>query len=262
MAETRWFILPPGNLPGILDPPSAIRHSNGRHMHYEPGVTPHGLPFNPFKSCVVPRPIGWISTTSREGRDNLAPYSQFQMVNYDPPMVMFSANRNARGARKDTVVNVEHTGEFVWNMATWALREAVNRTSEELPHGGDEFAHAGLAKVPSLHVKPPRVAASPIQFECRHVQTVQLPGNGPTGSVDVVFGRVVCVHVDDAFLRDGRIDIEAIRPLARLGYHDYTSVEHVFTMKPVGSPARLAGLEGSPEKMAEALRAMPGPARD
>ena len=223
-------------------------------MNYEPGITPHDLPFGPFKSCVVPRPIGWISTTSRDGLDNLAPYSQFQMVNFDPPMVMFSANQNLRGARKDTVVNVEQTGEFVWNMATWALRDAVNRTSEELDHGGDEFAHAGLEKAPSRLVKPPRVAASPIQFECRHYQTLRLPGNGATGSVDVVFGRVVCVHIEDRFLRDGRIDIEAIRPLARVGYHDYTSVEKVFSMTPVGSPVRLAGLEGSPEKMTEALR--------
>jgi flavin reductase (DIM6/NTAB) family NADH-FMN oxidoreductase RutF len=227
-------------------------------MHYEPGVTPHGLPFNPFKSCVVPRPIGWIATTSRDGRDNLAPYSQFQMVNYDPAMVMFSANQNLRGARKDTIVNIEHTGEFVWNMATWALREAVNRTSEEFAPGEDEFAHAQLAKAPSRLVRPPRVAASPIQFECRHYQTLRLPGNGAVGSVDVVFGRVVCVHIDDACLRDGRIDVEAIRPLARMGYHDYTSIEKVFTMKPVGSPVRLAGLEGSPEKMAEALQQLRG----
>lgn len=227
-------------------------------MYYEPGVTPHGLPFGPFKACVVPRPIGWISTTSRDGVDNLAPYSQFQMVNFDPPMVMFSANQNLRGARKDTVVNVEQTGEFVWNMATWALREAVNRTSEELDHGRDEFAHAGLEKAPSRLVRPPRVAASPIQFECRHYQTLRLPGNGAVGSVDVVFGQVVGVHIDDRFLREGRIDIEAIRPLARVGYHDYTSIEKVFTMTPVGSPVRMAGLEGSPEKMTEALRELGG----
>jgi flavin reductase (DIM6/NTAB) family NADH-FMN oxidoreductase RutF len=227
-------------------------------MHYEPGSTPHGLPFNPFKSCVVPRPIGWISTTSSDGRDNLAPFSQFQMVNYDPAMVMFSGNQNLRGARKDTVVNIEHTGEFVWNMATWALREAVNRSSEELAHGEDEFAHAQLEKAPSRLVKPPRVAASPIQFECRHFQTLRLPGNGAVGSVDVVFGRVVCVHIDDRFLREGRIDVAAIRPLARVGYHDYTTVDTVFTMQPVGSPVRLAGLEGSPEKMAEALQQLRG----
>lgn len=226
-------------------------------MYYEPGRTPHGLPFNPFKACIVPRPIGWISTTSPEGIDNVAPYSQFQMVSYDPPTLMFSANLNARGERKDTVRNVTASGEFVWNMATWALREQVNATSEELPAEGDEFVHAGLAKAPSRLVRPPRVAASPIQFECRLLTTLHLPGNTPVGTVDVIFGTVVAVHIADEFLRaDGRIDIERIRPLARMGYHDYTSVEQVFTMPPKGSPARFAGLEGSPEKMAEAVRAL------
>jgi len=226
-------------------------------MYYEPGRTPHGLPFSPFKACIVPRPIGWISTTSVDGRDNLAPYSQFQMVSYDPPTVMFSANQNARGERKDTVRNVEATGEFVWNMATWALRDAVNATSEELAADGDEFTYAKLEKAPSRLVRPPRVAASPIQFECRLLTTLHLPGNTPVGTVDVVFGTVVAVHIADEFLRaDGRIDIERIRPLARMGYHDYTSVEQVFTMTPRGSPARFAGLEGSVEKMAEAVRAL------
>jgi flavin reductase (DIM6/NTAB) family NADH-FMN oxidoreductase RutF len=227
-------------------------------MYYEPGVTPHELPFNPFKSCVVPRPIGWISTTSRDGADNLAPFSQFQMLSYDPAMVMFSSNQNLNGERKDTVVNIEQTGEFVWNMATWDLREAVNLSSEELAHGRDEFVHAKLEKSPSRLVRPPRVAASPIQFECRHLQTMRLPGGGKVGSVDVVFGRVVAVHIDDRCIREGRIDIVSIRPLARVGYHDYTTVDSVFTMSPVGSPVRLAGLEGSPEKMADALRHLAG----
>lgn len=228
-------------------------------MYYEPGRTPHGLPYNPFKACIVPRPIGWISTTSADGIDNLAPFSQFQMISYDPPTLMFSANLNSRGQRKDTVINVEGSGEFVWNMATWALRQQVNLTSEELPPSVDEFIHAGLGKSPSRLVRPPRVAGSPVQFECRRLQTLHLEGNTPTGTVDVIFGSVVAIHIDDAYVRtDGRLDLKAIRPLARLGYHDYTSVESVFEMKPRGSPARLAGLEGSPEKMAAATAGSQG----
>ncbi len=229
-------------------------------MYYEPGKTPHGLPFNPFKACVVPRPIGWIATTSLDGRDNLAPYSQFQMLGYDPPMIMFSANHNAGGRQKDTVRNVQATGEFTWNMATYALRDAVNATSEELPPDQDEFVHAGLAKLPSRCVRAPRVASSPVHFECKHVQTLHLPGNGPTGTVDVVFGKVIAIHIEDAVLTpEGRIDLLRIQPLARLGYHDYTHVESMFTMTPRGTPARMAGLEGSPEKMSVAIDSLRKP---
>jgi flavin reductase (DIM6/NTAB) family NADH-FMN oxidoreductase RutF len=223
-------------------------------MYYEPGKTAHGLRYDPFKSCVVPRPIGWISTRSAAGIDNLAPYSQFQNLGFNPPMVMFSANQTERGLRKDSVVNAEATGEFVWNMATYDLREAVNKSSEQVPPEVDEFAYAGLSKLPSRLVKPPRVAGSPVQFECAYVQTVRLPGNGPMGTIDVVFGRVLAIHIDDdALTPEGRLDITRLQPLARMGYYDYTAVREVFTMKPEGSRARAAGLEGSPEKVATAL---------
>jgi flavin reductase (DIM6/NTAB) family NADH-FMN oxidoreductase RutF len=218
-------------------------------MYYEPGASDHGLPFDPFKSCVVPRPIGWISTVGPGGGDNLAPYSQFQNVGFDPPIVMFSANQTSTGQRKNSVVNAETAGEFVWNMATYKLREAVNLSSEELPHGVDEFEIARLGKADCKLVKAKRVAESPVHFECKYLQTVRLPGNGIMGTVDVVFGRVVAIHVDDGAIRDGRIDIASLRPLARLGYYDYTSVEQVFSMAPPGKNARIAaGLEGSPAK--------------
>lgn len=223
-------------------------------MYYEPGRLAHGLPYDPFKSCVVPRPIGWISTTSASGVDNLAPYSQFQNIGFDPPTVMFSANQASTGARKHSVINAERTGAFVWNMATYELRDAVNVTAEEVSEEVDEFERAGLAKLPSTLVDAPRVAASPVHFECRHLQTVRLPGNGPMGTVDVVFGRVVAIHIaDDALTPEGRIDITRLRPLARMGYHDYTFVDRVFTMAPIGGAARHAGLEGSPEKVRAAL---------
>lgn len=219
-------------------------------MYYDPDRNDHGLPHDPFKSCVVPRPIGWISTISPDGVHNLAPYSQFQNLTFDPPYVMFAANQNTRGIRKDTVVNVEQTGEFVYNMATYDLREAVNRSAVEVPPEVDEFELAGVTKAPSVRVKPCRVAESPIQFECRYHGALRLPGNGPMGTVDVIIGRVVLVHIkDDVIAPDGRIDILRIRPLARLGYYDYTSVESIFEMViPSGNEALLAGLEGKHKK--------------
>jgi len=224
-------------------------------MYYEPGVTSHGLPHDPFKSCVVPRPIGWISTVDSQGRHNLAPYSQFQNVTFNPPIVMFSANQDTGGQRKDSVRNAEETGEFVWNMATYALRDAVNRTAEELPHGVDEFEHAGLVKLPSRKVKPMRVAGSPIQFECVYLNTLRFPGVPPMGTADVVFGRVVAIHIDDAVIDgNGLVDVLKIQPLARMGYFDYTFVDHKFQMVIGGdNRALLAGLEGSPAKAGGAV---------
>jgi flavin reductase (DIM6/NTAB) family NADH-FMN oxidoreductase RutF len=219
-------------------------------MYYEPGVTSHGLPFDPFKSCVVPRPIGWISTVDAQGRHNLAPYSQFQNVTFNPPIVMFSANQDTAGNRKDSVRNAEQTGEFVWNMATYDLRDAVNISAEELPHGVDEFERAGLEKAPSRIVKPMRVARSPIQFECVYLNTLRFPGVPPMGTADVVFGRVVAVHIADEVIDiNGMIDVLKIQPLARMGYFDYTFVDNKFQMViPGNSKALLAGLEGSPDK--------------
>ena len=208
-------------------------------MYYQPGKTNHGLPRDPFKSCVIPRPIGWISTISRDGAHNLAPFSQFQNLTFDPPYVMFASNQTTKGRKKDTVVNTEQTGEFVWNMATYELREAVNNV--------DEFELAGVTKAPSQIVKPCRVAESPVHFECAYHQTIRLPGNGTMGTVDIVFGRVIGIHIKDEVIGpDGCIDVLKIRPIARLGYHDYTSVESIFQMViPGNDKRRLEGMEGS-----------------
>jgi flavin reductase (DIM6/NTAB) family NADH-FMN oxidoreductase RutF len=216
-------------------------------MYYEPGKTHHGLRYDPFKSCVIPRPIGWISTVSRDGVHNLAPYSQFQMLTFDPPYVMFSAGQNSRGRRKDTVTNAEQTGEFVWNMATYDLREAVNKSAEEVPPEVDEFDLSGVTKASSHAVKPCRVAESPVHFECVYHQTLRLPGNSMLSTSDVVFGRVIGIHIsDDVIAADGRIDVLKIRPIARLGYHDYTSVESIFEMIiPGNNKVVLAGMDGS-----------------
>jgi flavin reductase (DIM6/NTAB) family NADH-FMN oxidoreductase RutF len=215
-------------------------------MHYAPGREPCPLPFSPFKSCTVPRPIGWLSTVSPEGVANLAPYSQWQNLSFDPPMVMFAANQYSDGRRKHTVENAERTGWFVWNMATFALREAVNLSAMEWPEGVDEFAKAGVTKAPCIEAPGPRVAESPAQFECRYLSTHRLRGSSSHGWVDVVYGEVLKIHVaDDILTPEGKLDIPRIRPLARLGYYDYTSVTEVFEMRiPGASDAAAAGLEG------------------
>jgi flavin reductase (DIM6/NTAB) family NADH-FMN oxidoreductase RutF len=222
-------------------------------MFYEPDKDNHGLPFNPYKSIVVPRPIGWISTVSRDGIVNLAPYSQFSNLGYDPPYVMFSANSfPGTGRRKDSVRNAADTGQFVVNMATYELREAVNITSQFVPPDVDEARLAKLELIPCRLVKAPRVAASPVHLECKFHCTLTLPGNHFERTHHVVVGRVVGVHIrDDVITPDGKLDVLKIRPLARLGYFDYTTVDSVFTMLPTGPSLtmREAGLEGRPVRV-------------
>lgn len=199
-------------------------------MFYEPR-NGHGLPHNPLISCVIPRPIGWISTLDRDGCVNLAPYSLFNLVRYEPPVVMFCANGPHRdGGEKDNAFNARETGEFVFNMATWELRDEVNQSSAMVGRGVDEMQMVGLETAPSRLVKPPRVARSPIQFECRTSLTVELPRGPGDPRNTVVFGDVVGIHIADWALTDGIIDVQRIRPLARLGYLDFTSVTEVFAM--------------------------------
>jgi flavin reductase (DIM6/NTAB) family NADH-FMN oxidoreductase RutF len=221
-------------------------------MFYEPDKDDHGLPFNPYKSIVVPRPIGWISTISRSGVVNLAPYSQFNNLGYDPPYVMFSGNSFPdSGRRKDSVRNASDTGEFVVNMATYELREAINITSQFLLPEVDEAALAKLEMIPSRIVGAPRVADSPVHLECKFHCSFALPGNAFDQVHHIVVGRVVGVHIrDDVIGSDGKLDVLKIRPLARLGYFDYTTVDSVFTMTPNGpdTKAREAGLEGRPRR--------------
>lgn len=208
-------------------------------MFYEPDKNNHGLPRNPYKSIVVPRPIGWISTLGKDGSTNLAPFSQFNNLGYDPPYVMFSASaRDETGAMKDSVRNAIDTGEFVANMATYDLRDAVNITSQPHPPGVDEFLLAGLEKEPSQLVKPPRVKASPVHLECMYHSCVVLPGNSLINITHVVIGKVIGVHIrDDVIGTDGKLDVLKYKPLARLGYLDYTAVERIFTLDMTGPEA-------------------------
>ncbi|CAI7580597.1 uncharacterized protein N7487_011026 [Penicillium crustosum] len=222
-------------------------------MFYQPGVTEHNLPHDPFKACVVPRPIGWISTQNKEGQANLAPYSQFNNLTFDPPYVMFSSNQTVNGTRKDTVVNAEQTGRFVWNLATWDLREAVNISAEQVPYGVDEFERAKVTKESATLMDIPMVKESPVKFECEYHSTVRLPGNPPMGTVDVVIGRVIAVHIKDEVLTDGILDIKKTKPIARCGYYQYTVVTETFDMVIPGmSEDVLYGLEGSAKRNREA----------
>jgi flavin reductase (DIM6/NTAB) family NADH-FMN oxidoreductase RutF len=215
-------------------------------MHYSPLNDRCPLPFSPFKSCTVPRPIGWISTISKAGIANLAPYSQWQNLTFDPPMVMFSANQSVAGARKDTVVNAEETGWFVWNMATYDLREAVNISAMALPTSEDEFVRAGVTKAPCVDAPGPRVAESPCHFECKYLSTHRIPANSTVATIDVVFGLVVRIHVNDQYItKEGKLDIPRIRPIARMGYYDYAVINETFEMRiPGATEAEFNGLEG------------------
>jgi flavin reductase (DIM6/NTAB) family NADH-FMN oxidoreductase RutF len=215
-------------------------------MFYEPVKNNHGLAHDPFKSCVVPRPIGWISTLGADGVPNLAPFSQFQNLTFDPPYVMFAANQRTDGRRKDSVANAEQSGEFVYNMVTYDLREAMNRSAQQVPPEIDEFEVAGVTKAPSSLVKAPRVAESPVNFECRYHQTLRLPGHSTMGTVDIVIGQVIGIHIKDEFIQpDGKLNVLKIRPIARLGYYDYTSIDSIFEMIISGPDEKLrSGMEG------------------
>lgn len=215
-------------------------------MHYAPGQEDCPLPFSPFKSCTVPRPIGWLSTVSVDGVHNLAPYSQWQNLTFDPPMVMFAANQYPDGRRKDTVINAEETGWFVWNMATFELREAVNISAMAVPPEEDEFDAAGVTRAACIDAPGMRVAKSPAHFECRYLSTHRLRGDSNAGWVDVVFGQVARIHVDDAVLTpEGKLNIAKIQPIARMGYYDYTCIKDVFEMRiPNASGVAEDGLEG------------------
>ncbi len=202
-----------------------------RHVFYETSRNDHGLAHDPIKSCVVPRPIGWISTVSATGVLNLAPYSFFNLVATTPTFVMYaSCGRTPHGA-KDTVTNIEQTGEFVVNMATWDQREPMVASSANFPPEVDELAANGLVPLPSRLVKPPRVAGAPVHLECVHHHTLELPPSS-SGRNTVVFGRVVGVHIDDRMIENGKLDVRKVLPIARLGYLEYARVENVFSMQP------------------------------
>lgn len=193
-------------------------------MNYDPDIAgAHGLAMDPFKALVTPRPIGWISTVSAQGVANLAPYSFFNAFATEPYYLAFGS-----GGVKDTLANIQATGEFVVNLANAELAQGMNASSAAVP--GDEFALAGIAKADCVRVKAPRVAASPASFECRHFQTVPLPNDRGEAHDFLVIGRVVQVHIDERFIEAGRVNTAAMQLIARLGYMDYATIDRSWRM--------------------------------
>ncbi|MEO1328829.1 MAG: flavin reductase family protein [Pseudomonadota bacterium] len=201
-------------------------------MFYRPGLDQHGLAHNPFKALVSPRPIAWVSTIDADGRANLAPFSFFNAVAEAPPILMIApyGAPPEKSEGPDTLRNILETKEFVIHATPYALRDQMNVTAAQYPHGVDEFEAAGLTKAGSEIVKPPRIAEAPIAFECAFLTRTELPSERETMKNGAVFGQVVGIHIDDAVIVDGKVDVTRFRPLARLGYMDYASVDAVFDM--------------------------------
>lgn len=195
-------------------------------MYFRAGQS--GLPHDPILAIVAPRPIGWISTMSAAGEVNLAPYSFFNLLASRPYLVGFSS----QGA-KDSMSFAEEGGDFVFNVASWAQREAMNATSAAHARGIDEMQAAGLAATASNEVRAPRVAGSPAALECRWVETHPLrDASGTPAGFHLVIGEVTGVHIDPALLNDGLFDTAAMQPILRAGYQDYFRIhaDHRFTM--------------------------------
>lgn len=193
-------------------------------MFYDAVKNDHGFQYDPFKAIVAPRPIGWVSTLSPEGRANLAPYSYFNAFSQSPHYVAFGS-----GPRKDSMANIEATGEFAFSLATFALREQMNATSAHVTQ--DEFELAGLSKAECQIIRPPRVAESPAALECCLHRIVPLPDDDGRAENFLIIGRVLGIHIDDRFIHDGRVDTAAMQPIARLGYSEYATVTEAWRMR-------------------------------
>jgi flavin reductase (DIM6/NTAB) family NADH-FMN oxidoreductase RutF len=197
--------------------------SSPKDLHYYEPVNGHGLKHDPFNAIIAPRPIGWISSRDTKGNVNLAPYSFFNGFNYHPPIIGFSST-----SWKDSVQNIQETGEFVWNLATMDLAKQMNATAAHVARDVDEFAIAGLTAVPGKLVNVPRVAESPVSFECKLSQIIQLQGaDGKKVQGWLTLGEVVAVHIDKAMIKDGVYQTALARPIVRAGRRgDYFEIKH------------------------------------
>ncbi len=200
-------------------------------MFYETATNDHGLPYNPLKACVLPRPIGWISTLNGKGQANLAPFSFFNLVSERPPLVIFCPNGpHAEGGEKDSLLNLRENPEFVVNLATYSLRHEINASAAPWQRDKNEFEAAGVTEAASVLVSPPRVKESPLHLECTLEQIIQLPGEVGGVPNHMVLGRILGVHVDDEMIVDGQVRPERLQAISRLGYMDYAVVDKIFTM--------------------------------
>jgi flavin reductase (DIM6/NTAB) family NADH-FMN oxidoreductase RutF len=202
-------------------------------MFYDAQKQNHGLPLDPFKAIVTPRPIGWITTVDAQGRVNLAPFSFYNGVSDAPPMVMYCPGGSyGNSPAKHSLINVKETGEFVVNVVSEELKEAMNETAAQVEMGIDEMKLAGLEPAASHMVKPPRVAKSPVALECKVWRIIDdLPGTGAHRPYAIVIGTVLGIYIEDRLLKDGRHDALAYKPVARLGYSEYTTVDNVWRMR-------------------------------
>jgi len=194
-------------------------------MFYDAIRNDHGFAVDPFKSLIA-RPIGWLSTLSAEGIANLAPYSFFNAVSERPHYVVFGSS-----GYKDSLRNIEATGEFAVNVATYSIREAMNMSSSVVPSHVDEFALAGLTKALCQLIKAPRVAESPANLECRLHKTMELPDDEGKVSNWIVVGRVIGIHIADQFIENGRVNSNAMQMISRLGYAEYATIDDVWRMR-------------------------------
>ena len=199
-------------------------------MFYEPKKR-NPFKIDPFKSLVFPRPIGWISSISKKGIANLAPYSYFNSVADEPPQVMFCSNGSTVYAKyKDSLSNILSTKEFVVNFATSASRNQMNISSKDFKPDEDEFLLSNLKKKKSKLVKAPSVKDSPVNLECKLVETFKLKSNSKKTST-MVIGEVIGIYINNKFIKNGRVDSVSMRYIARMGYSEYTTVSSKFSLK-------------------------------
>ena len=191
-----------------------------------------GLKYNPFKAIVSPRPIGWITSHSIDKSLNLAPYSFFNAICEQPAMVMFSSSpKKETLSEKDSLLNILETEEFVVNIVSYSLRNEMNISAGNYPRGVSEIEKAGLKIAESKTVSVPRIESAPAALECRLWDTIELPTQNDSSRTTVIVGTVTGIHINEQFLKDGKIDVSQYQPIARLGYMDYAFIKETFSMK-------------------------------